>query len=297
MIERRNRGSIPDAILVSDIHLREDTPECRTDNYWVAQWKKVDFISDLQKKYNCPILCGGDLFDHWKSSPNLLRETIEHLPDRFYSIMGQHDIPGHNLELIDKSGMSVLKASGNVTILDSCHWGQEPSEASLFIRGRKILVWHKMNFVGKPPWPACTDLPANRLLAKYSSFHLILTGDNHKTFTETFEGRILVNPGSMMRMDADQIDHRPCVFLWFADDNSVEQVFIPIEQGVISRIHLELKEQRETRIDAYVERLNDDWEVALSFENNVEAYKQVNEVRLSVLNIVYKAMESKKAIV
>jgi DNA repair exonuclease SbcCD nuclease subunit len=283
------------AILTSDWHLREDTPVCRTDDYWLAQWQKVDFISDLQKKYDCPILHGGDLFDHWKPSPNLLRETILHIPDQFFTVYGQHCLPAHSLELVDKCGINVLQAAGKLTILEGCHWGQNPTKSSLLLNNKSILVWHKMVWKDKKPYPTCTDLPASITLDKYK-YDLLLFGDNHKTFTETLEGRVLVNPGSMMRMDADQVDHRPCVFLWFAEDNTVEQVFIPIEQGVISREHLEIKEQRETRIDAYVERLNDDWEVALSFEHNVEAYKEVNEVRPSVLEIVYKAMETKKAI-
>ena len=51
-----------DAILTGDWHLREDTPICRTDDFQTAQWEKVRIISDLQKKYNCPVIHSGDLF-------------------------------------------------------------------------------------------------------------------------------------------------------------------------------------------------------------------------------------------
>ncbi len=36
---------IPTAILISDIHLRLDTPKCRTDNYFKAQTKKITILT------------------------------------------------------------------------------------------------------------------------------------------------------------------------------------------------------------------------------------------------------------
>ena len=85
----RTKQNYPDLILCSDIHLREDTPVCRTDNYWERQWIKMDYISDLQKQYGCPVVCGGDLFDKSRPSLNLVRETMIHLPNKFNTIYGQ----------------------------------------------------------------------------------------------------------------------------------------------------------------------------------------------------------------
>jgi hypothetical protein len=128
-------------------------------------------------------------------------------------------------------------------------------------------------------------------LTKYPWFDVILTGDNHKTFTEEYDGRILVNPGSMMRMDADQIDHRPCIFLYYAQDNHVEQVFLPIQENVISREHIDKVKRRDARISAYVTSLNTDWKAKVSFLSNLEKFKQKNIVRKSVFDIIYKSLE------
>ena len=108
-----------DAILTSDWHLREDTPICRTDNYWEVQWKKVDYISKLQKQYNCLVLHAGDLFDHWKPSPRLLREIILHIPDTFFTVYGQHDLPQHSLELTNKCGINVLQAANKLRVFEN----------------------------------------------------------------------------------------------------------------------------------------------------------------------------------
>ena len=44
------------ALFTSDLHLREDTPVCRTDDFLKAQIKKLKFLSALQAKHNCPVL-------------------------------------------------------------------------------------------------------------------------------------------------------------------------------------------------------------------------------------------------
>jgi DNA repair exonuclease SbcCD nuclease subunit len=297
-MERSKLNKIPTLICSADWHLREDTPVARTDDYWVEQWRKVDFISDLQKKYHCPVILSGDMYDHWKPSPNLLRETILHIPDQLMVCYGQHDLPAHSLDLVNKCGINVLEAAKKLTVLPECHWNQFPKEGSLYLPNYDchILVWHVMNYQGKLPWPNCPSPLSGAILRKYPQFPLIITGDNHKSFSESFEGRWLINPGSLMRMDADQIDHRPCVYLWFAEDNTIEQVFIPIKQGVISREHLEREAERDGRIDAFVSRLDDDWEAALSFEQNVETFKQTNQVRISVMDIVYRSMEKVKLV-
>jgi DNA repair exonuclease SbcCD nuclease subunit len=298
-MERTIKIRKPTLILCSDFHLREDTPVCRTDRFIEAQWRKVDFISELQQKYECPVLHGGDLFDHWKPSPNLLRMTILHLPKQFCTVYGQHDLPQHSLELVNKCGINVLKAAKKLIVLDQCHWGQTPSKQSnvthiLNIPNRNILVWHKMNYKGQIPWPGCTDPSALRLLKKYPEYDLILTGDNHKTFTQEYEGRWLVNPGSLMRMDADQENHKPSVFLYYADTNEIKRVYIPIEENVISREHIEIKKQRDNRIDAFVSRLDGEWKASLSFEENLEQFKKKNKVPEAIMQIIYKSLENEK---
>ena len=118
-----------------------------------------------------------------------------------------------------------------------------------------------------------------------------MTGDNHKSFVQEYEDRLLVNPGSLMRMDADQIEHKPRVYLWYSETNTVEVVYIPIKDNVISRKHLDVVEQRNKRIDAYVSRLNNKWEVTMSFEKNLEVFEKENNVDKSVMDIIYRSLE------
>lgn len=289
----RTNKIIPTAILTSDWHLREDTPVCRTDDYWSTQWKKVRYISSLQMQYGCPVLHAGDLFDKWKPSPYLLSETIKNIPDRFHTIYGQHDLPEHNIELFYKCGINVLNLSGSLTLLAGTHFGQFPDlkKLSFQLENKEILLWHTMVYQGKLPWPGCTSPSAAKVLRTYPQFPLILMGDNHKSFVEEYKGRILVNPGSLMRMDADQIDFQPRVYLWYANTNTVKPVYLPIEENVVSREHIERKTQRDNRIDAFVSRLNTDWEGAIGFEENLERLITENKIKDNVKSIIYKALE------
>jgi len=289
-----------DAILTSDWHLREDTPPCRVDNFWNVQWGKVMFVKELQREHDCPVLHAGDLFHHWKPSPYLLSQAIIYLPDQFHTVYGQHDLPQHNLELAYKCGINTLYQADVLNILTQCHWQKKPTEywktdpgnidEVLRIKDKTTLVWHVMNYIGRPPWPGCEAPRASRLLNKYPQFDLIVTGDNHKPFTERYEGRLLVNPGSLTRQSADET-HRPRVHLWYADRNTLVSVYLPIDEDAVSRDHIQQQEQRDERIEAFVKRLNTEFRASVSFEENLEQFLQTNRVTENVKQVIYKAME------
>jgi len=284
-----------DAILISDIHLRETVPVCRTDDFLDVQWKKLRFVKKLQAKHECPVLCGGDLFHHWKPSPELISKTIHNLPKQFYTVYGQHDLPQHSLELAYKSGIYTLEKAKAVEVLRGFHWGMQPDgetdSLGIDINGKSIAIWHRFTYKGKEPWLGCNEPAARKLLKKYPQFDLILTGDNHVTFTEEYQGRLLVNPGSLFRTTASQVDHKPCMFLWYASTNTVEQVFLPIAEGVISREHIEKIEERDNRIDAFVSSLNTEFGTELSFEKNLELFYQQNRIRGKVKQIIIESLE------
>lgn len=281
----------PDAIIVSDIHLRDSHPVCRTDDFFETQFRKLQFVKDLQRRYNCPVLHGGDLFHHPYPSPHLLSRAIEHIPDRFLTVGGQHDLPRHNMELIHKSGLHTLRCAGRVELLPSGHFGDSHPE-SFELANRRVIVMHRMVWTGKPPYPGCKEPPAEEILREYAETDLIATGDNHRPFVLSRDGRLLVNPGSLSRQTADQIDHRPRVYTWYALTNTVKIIYIPIDETAVTRNHIEKTEQRDERIEAFVSRLRDEWDVTVDFETNLERFFAENNVRQYVKDIIRKALEN-----
>jgi DNA repair exonuclease SbcCD nuclease subunit len=293
-MQREKTNINPTAILCSDLHLREDTPICFISDYQKEQWQCLDFISNLQRKYDCIVLHGGDLFHHWKPSPWLITMATRHLPKKFYSIAGQHDLPNHVFSLVEKSGINTLAESNKIFLLDGVHYGQEidekKSDQYFAIKDKRILVWHKLAYQ-TIPFPGATGGNAKELLKKYPQYDLLLLGDNHQTFVEEYQGRILVNPGSMMRMTAAQADHKPCVFLWYAETNTVIPVYLPIEEGVVSREHIQVKEERDMRIEAFVEKLKGDYKVELNFEQNLKLFFESNDTEKDIQQITYQMIE------
>jgi len=294
-MERIKSNKIVSALLTSDWHLREDTPTCFIGNWHQEQWKAVELVRNLQARYKCPVLHAGDLFHHWKPSPALISQTLWFLPEDFYTIYGQHDLPQHSWELREKSGLNTLKVAGRLNVINDGHWGSTPKDIDGLIlpgvgKTKRIYVWHHLTYQQKP-FPGAEGGMAAGILRKYPQFDLIVTGDNHCSFTEEYQGRRLVNPGNLTRQVADQADFQPRVALWYSEDNSIEWVNLPIQKDVISRDHLVVKEERDARIDAFVNSLDGEYKAGMSFEENLTIFLNLNPVRDSVKSIIYKNLE------
>jgi len=282
----------PDALLSADWHLRADTPTSRTDDFTAAMWRKVQFINDLAKEHDIPILIAGDL-GHRPQWPNwLIEKFMSIISDiEIIAIAGQHDLPGHNLEAIPQSGFGVLFRSGYIKLANQSSlgiaqfsYGQEIKKSNY-----NIAMTHQMVIEDKPYWPGQVASSAKSLLKKFPDYKLILSGDNHQPFVVKYEGRLLVNPGSMMRSTADQIDHQPRVYLWEAKSNSVVPIYLPIDKDVIDRSHIDTKKEKDARIEAYTTRLSERYEVGLSYEENLKAYFEENRTRQPIKDRIWEA--------
>lgn len=302
----------PTAILTADIEIRSFQPTCRTDDHWEAQARKIAWLKDLQAQCGCPIFDAGDLFDKkYKSYPShkLLEWSLKHLPHGIITIAGNHDLPGKTMENYKNSAMAVLESAGFLSTGDprvpmivdyrpdiylyGFPWGVERIDPD-YNPSISVALIHEMVYEEFEPFPGCSGFSAEQILDSLPSMDLIVTGHHHKTFVLEKDGRILVNPGSLMRNDADQEDHRPSVFLWYAQENRIEQVFVPIEKGVITRDHIVEKKEKESRLDAFVEKLGQQTIDGINFSRNLEVAIKDNELSKSVEDKIWKYYEGKK---
>jgi len=298
-----------DAILCSDLHIRDKAPVCRTDDFIVTMERKYLWLSNLQQEHNCPILCAGDMFDHWRPSPWLTAWALRNLPDKIIAIPGQHDLPAHNLDNIDRSGIQVLWDAGKILLMRNSDidnmvdvdrimytgfpWGI-PLEGSDrgFGEVRSVALIHYGVYESKPHYPGAelSGGTAISVLKKMPGFDLIVSGDNHLSFTCKVGNRLLVNPGSFTRSTAAQADHKPSVYLWYADSNTVERVYVPIEKDVISREHIDNIEERDERLEAFISRLNHDIDISVSYQDNMKKYLSQNDIPKAIQNIIWESM-------
>ena len=311
------------AILTGDIEIRAFQPTCRTDDHWEAQQNKMDWLRELSYEHDCVIFDSGDLFDkRYKSNPShkLINWAIENLPNSgkgalgdgapsFYTVPGNHDLPGKSIDNYDNSAMAVLAAAGtlirmpnrfpmgyqphgrNINIYGHA-WGEELKHSDKFNdKSINVGIIHAMVYEEFEPFPGCEGYSAKEVMDLLPDYDLILTGHNHQTFTLEKEGRVLVNPGSFMRNDADQEDHKPCVFLWYSETNTIKRVYIPIEQGVISRDHIDIKNAKETRLDAFVEKLGGQAVSGVNFHANLEAAVNDDLITKAVKDKIWRYYE------
>lgn len=313
----KKKYPIADAILTADIHLTHTTPISRTDNYILAQENKLRFLQELsQENNNCPILCAGDVFDHWKASPWLCSWAHQHLPSNLITIPGNHDLPMHSFNAYSKSALSLLETVGGKVVLkgkgillnedrlevfgipfgevENHHIISIKEEEKKYPRG--ILLLHELTWEKeKPPW-ASNSYSAKELLRKFGKdFDLIVTGDNHQSFAVKGRRSLLVNPGSMMRRTTDQVDFQPRCYLYYAENNTVIPVDFPIEKDVHALDHLIGKKERDARITAYIETMKINGGEApgfCSFRDNLQCFFQENKTPRKVREIIWRRLET-----
>lgn len=323
----KRKTKTPTAILTADWHIRGDRPVCRTDDYMEAQRKKIVFILSLANRYKCPILVAGDVGHRAIWGDKLLNwfirkyfasvETINSSVE-IIAICGQHDLPNHRLDKWEEAGLGVLsKSLENFTVMREGFCKSRLARNEIFkdtkllsfpystkidhdyindhpdAPQKRITLIHQMVIKSQKDklWPDQQANSAEKMLKKFPCYDLIVSGDNHQSFAVEYEGRWLVNPGSLMRMTANQIDHRPSVYLWYAEDNSIERVYLPIEKDVISREHIEVAEQRNSRIESFVNRLKETEELGLSYEKNMEEFLKTNRTRKRIIEKIWESME------
>ena len=124
------------------------------------------------------------------------------------------------------------------------------------------------------------------MLKKYD-FDIILTGDNHQTFDIEIDNKILVNPGSVLRMKSNQDKHKPCVFLY---QDKLEKIYLPIEKDVFRDVYVMPESLKINRMENLIKKLDKKINITFDFEKNVMNYLSKNRVEKKVKQEIIKAM-------
>lgn len=221
---------------IGDLHLTLDPPTFRSDekNWLECQAKYLGQVKDVVATYSVPLVCTGDIFDDgWrekKCSPELINFVIKHLPT-CYAVAGNHDLPHHRVDQIERSAYWTLVEAGVVKHLHQpfphetqnglhlwgASWGEEIKKPKSS-KYDNILVCHKYvwnegaAFPGVPKEDHWSYVP----LAGYTAATF---GDNHRPFliNDNFAGCSFLNGGTFMRRRADEIDVNPFVGLLTKD--------------------------------------------------------------------------------
>ena len=303
-------------LLTGDSQVRDTVPIARTDDFMAEMWRKFEWIVQRANELDAPVIHSGDLFDRGRPVHSQMLEItliriLQGLTQPFLVVPGNHDLPYHTMEMLQRSSFGVLQVAGVIQNVDQEPWlfENKPSSFTDCVRvdgfgweqsigpphrsaDFNIAVLHEMVLDDADAANGhIPGLAGQKLLEDYPYYDLIVTGHNHQRFIKRVDDRTLVNPGSMMRETVDQIEYEPSIVVFDTETRETVVEKIPIEPGVISAVHRDERLQKDERILAFIESMKTGYEVGMSIRKNLERHFAVNTVSEAVEHIVWECLD------
>ena len=230
------------AIFASDIHLTHKPPGFRSEepDWYETMRRQLRDLCKLQERLDVPVIIAGDIFHHWKQVPELINFAIQEMP-KCYGIPGQHDLPNHSYEDIERSAYWTLVEAGILHHLEpdapvqtdelelfGFPWGFDPEPCLSDSELIKIAVVHKYCWVGKYKYPQAPL--ANQLSQfKLSGYAAAVFGDNHIGWVS----KNVCNCGGFFRMTKADLDRQPFVGV-LMEDGSIQKHILDTSNDIYS---------------------------------------------------------------
>ena len=268
-----------------DIHVDNQSPKYRLDDYWAAVQWKLTWIVNFTNTAHARLLIAGDLFNSSRASThviNVIMAILQKANKTPYCVAGQHDLIHHTD--IEQTPIWNLKTAGVIRLLDetSKQFTGVSFENDIPTVENEFLIIHKCVTEKEPPFFLEDAVSAQDMMKEYPNYKYIISGDYHPAHYHQYKGRHLINVGTMMRNKKGMDQHVPCVWLIDTDSEDVERYDIPVlpydevfdlkamaydEKHGIEVDTTKLKKLMESDIDDI--QLSDIiWQVADEFERN-----------------------------
>lgn len=277
-------------IQFADLHCTESRPIARLDDDWTeTQRQAVRFIVDQAILRKCPVVGVGDIFDKPRAGTAvvvMLVQEFNRLKEhglQFYLIAGNHDEKGATSATIHETSVGLLlevfeKIPQIDGVQDAQHFGDDNPT------GAPVWFTHQLIFkdaASKPP--LAKGLTAQELLDANPSAQWIFTGDFHHHFSHIGpDGRRVVNTGNVIAHNASMIEvDANCAYIDL-DAEVVEWIKIPDDPAMLTREHLDKVEERENRLEAFLEKAKEAGGVELTFAGKLEARMGLEDITQGV---------------
>ena len=293
-------------IITADWHLRATRPRCRIDNDWLeTQRMALAKVMKVAIDKKSPVLVVGDIFHSNSDTSFECIQLVQQMADKLgglYILAGNHDLPYHSSENLDKSAIGVLLNSNNVHLIKDylTKWNLEQEYPYIISAGNfdekdderaEIVFKHVLTIPSedKPDFVDC-ETPES-LLEKFPNAKWIFTGDYHHNFHYEKKGRHVVNSGCLLRQASDMKDYQCGVYFVDTDENIVE--FIPIidNEDLIDDSYILQETERNERIESFVDKLKKTKGVSLDFIDNVQNEMKHNKFEPELKEVVEELLE------
>lgn len=293
-------GSEIIAIVCSDLHLSHKPPiwrSCEPD-WYAAMKRQLLELADLQTRLDDTLIyCAGDIFDKWNAPAELINFAINTLPPML-AIPGQHDMPSHNFEELDRSAYGTINYANAIRDISGgddesqlgwrgFEWGAKPPQR----KGEEFfgvsLIHEYVWMPGKSYKNDAEGGNTKQIAIKYDS-KLVVSGDNHIHFYDKTNN--VYNCGGFFRRTKDQIDHHPCVGLVYSDFHVV-----PYRMDISADRHLSDEQTAEIvkaneDLKLYIAGLGALGETNIDFHNVVTRYMERTNVSGKVRQYLRKCL-------
>jgi len=235
---------------ISDVHAKEKAPEKRVEKQFHKDVvrKKLKYVFETLKENDVDkLLIAGDLFDT-VTVPHSLIANVGSLIIRsgieVIVVPGQHDMRYHQTG-IKNTPMGILQALKAVKIptLDNpiilnkklkvygCGFGEDTllsKKLPDLETDGNILLIHKMITKSKALFHAQIDWISGKKFLERNPFKIIISGDNHERFIVSNPDQVLINNGSLVRLNKAQLEYEPGFHIVDTDTLKVKFFTVPI---------------------------------------------------------------------
>jgi DNA repair exonuclease SbcCD nuclease subunit len=302
------------AILCADIHLQHRPPIWRSaeSDWYKAMKRPLTELCELQEKYQCPVLCAGDIFDKWNSPAELINFAMTNLPLSMHCIPGQHDMPEHHPEEIYRSAYASLELADKIITVE-----EQIISPDIFIQGFpfgiqikpeprptkmiKIALIHEYVWIGKHKYPTAPkeaelsrDNTHNKIYnGKLYGYDIIVYGDNHKGFSTKIGKTTIWNCGTLMRRHSDEIDYKPRVGLLHSN-GTIKPHYLDRSQDKYLEISQDTKPE-ELDMETLYNELKRLQTKDYNFPEEIIKYCRAKKVSKEITEVLIQAMEQEDA--
>lgn len=313
-------------LFFTDPHATDKWPASRTDNFLSAILSKIVWLTKLANSTGSYMLVGGDWVHRFSGRPAIINSmmTILRLANKgVFGIVGNHDIYGHNYEVINDVSAGSLFASGLVTLLDSDPLIIEEHGIRVQLTGtnyrpdidrdksiysikkapgadRAIHLTH--SFLLAKPWPNIAADKFTVIDEVRTEADVVCIGHDHRGFGVQQRGNTLfTNPGGLGRISADLAElrrmPRATLIRVFKDRCEATLIDVPAPPGnkVLDRQILEEEIQRHRNLQQFKENLSLDFgpaDIVSDIDEIFNNQARLQRIDKAVLDISVKALHT-----
>jgi predicted phosphodiesterase len=289
------------ACCISDVHAWDTAPKARSEEKdWIKVWcSYLNQVYSIAEKNNAIVIIAGDLFDKFNPSPEVINAFLDEIISPTYAVAGNHDLEHHRQDNLHKSGYQTLESAGMIKNLS-----KNPIEVrSMRLHGfgceKKVIPLKERHslaleiaVIHEFIWTKNTGFegaPKNARLGKWKErlegYDIAVFGDNHTPFIARCGGCIVVNCGSLLRRNTDQVNYRPYVSL-IRNDGTIKKHYLDISKDIFNETVEEIKPGRsELNMGGILEAI-EEGRVRTDYVQAVEQWEKQNSKQKLVIRML-----------